>query len=144
MLQIFDFKNTFNNGIYMKRILCFLLFLLLSVLCMSTPISYASTNANWDGMIHTKIVAIDVACGNNYDFRVSVASPDLLNDCNTPHEPITWCYVNESDPNYKTYVSLLTLAYTMDYSVVLYLNKVQSSPGSSIFYAHIGYISVRK
>jgi len=96
-----------------------------------------STNlyASWDGILAGKINAIDVAPGENYGFRVSLTNRPKL--CGNNH---TWAYLNESDSNYQTFVSVLLAAKMADKQVVLYTN-IENTSGQS--YCHIGYISLR-
>jgi hypothetical protein len=96
-----------------------------------------STNAlaSWGGTVAGKINSIDVAPGQNYGFRVSLINAPKL--CGNNH---TWAYLNESDSNYKTFVSVLLAAKMADKQVVLYTNN-ESSSGKS--YCHIGYIVLK-
>jgi hypothetical protein len=96
-----------------------------------------STNvfASWDGILAGKINAIDVAPGQNYGFRVSLINAPKL--CGNNH---TWAYLNESDSNYQTFVSVLLAAKMADKQVTLY-TKIESTSGHD--YCHIGYISLR-
>jgi hypothetical protein len=105
-------------------------FLLLLLLISSTNV-YAA----WDGIIAGKINAIDIAPGQNYGFRVSLTNSPKL--CGNSH---TWAYLNESDSNYQTFVSVLLAAKMADKQVVLYTN-IENASGQG--YCHIGYISLR-
>ncbi|MBA6233639.1 MULTISPECIES: hypothetical protein [unclassified Colwellia] len=98
---------------------------------------FLSTNAlaSWDGTVAGKINSIDVAPGQNYGFRVSLINSPKL--CGNNH---TWAYLNESDSNYKTFVSVLLAAKMADKQVVLYTNHENSSGQS---YCHIGYMVLK-
>lgn len=102
----------------------------------------ADNNPNWDGIFTCKIRSIDITGGNNFDLRIGVTASDALNDTNTPHDNLTWVYLNERDANYKSYLSMLMLAFTMDYNVTFYIREVPRS-GTTVF-GHIGYIVVKK
>lgn len=75
-------------------------FFLFSLLLLST-----NALAAWDGTVSGKISSINVTGGENYGFRVSLANSPKL--CGNNH---TWAYLNESDSNYKTYISVLLAA----------------------------------
>ena len=102
-------------------------YLLLPLLILSTNVFGA-----WDGTVSGKISSINVTGGQNYGFRISLAnSPKLCGNNNT------WAYLNESDSNYKTYISVLLAAKMADKNVVVYTNQEKTSGQS---YCHIGYI----
>ena len=94
-------------------------------------------NPYWDGYATVRITRVDVTQNGNCDFRVMTNNEDLFNDTDEPHDPVSWAYLNESDVNYETYVAMLSMAFMMDYDVVIHVKKVDN-------YAHIGYISIRK
>jgi len=92
-------------------------------------------SGSWDGATTGKIVEFDVTGGNNYGFRISLKGLPKL--CGNQHN---WAYINESDSNYKVYVSALMAAYTAGKTVTVYTKK-ESRSGKG--YCHIGYIMVR-
>ena len=94
--------------------------------------SYAA-NA-WHGDARGNIYRIDVNNGENYGFRVYIKGNKPL--CGNEH---TWAYLNESDSNYETYVSVLLAARFADKPVTSYSNKETKS---GKYYCHIGYISL--
>ena len=96
---------------------------------------FATGASSWDGSVTGKIVRLDVTGGNNYGFRVRLEGAPAL--CGNQH---SWAYVNESDSNYKVYVSALMAAYTTGKKVSLYTNREGRSGNK---YCHIGYIMVR-
>lgn len=91
--------------------------------------------AAWDGSVEGKINSIDVAPGENYGFRVTLINAPKL--CRNNH---VWAYLNESDSNYQTFVSVLLSAKMADKQVVLYTNHENKSGQS---YCHIGYIVLK-
>ncbi len=97
-------------------------------------ISIISTNAlaSWDGVISGKINTIDVAPGQNYGFRISLKGGPQL--CGNTHK---WAYLNESDSNYQTFVSVLLAAKMADKEIIIYSNH-ETASGQS--YCHVGYI----
>jgi len=112
----------------MKNIFKFISFLSLMLLSSHSV-------AAWDGTLLGKINSIDVAPGQNYGFRISlVGFPKICGNDNT------WAYLNESDSNYNTYVSVLLAAKMADKNVVVY-TKRETSSGHN--YCHIGYISLK-
>ena len=92
--------------------------------------------AAWDGTVTGKIKQIDVEAlnGNNAGFRVALEGKPSL--CGNQH---TWAYVNRSDDNYQTAVSVILAAKMAGTPVTLYTNK---NAGWSD-YCHIGYIVLR-
>lgn len=119
------------------------IFLLVTLMLLSSIIFAVDVDPNWDGFIECKIMKLDVTEGNQYGIRVLTDQTDLLNDTNTTHDPISWAFLNENDSNYKTYVALLSLAFTMDYKVKIYVKEVPYGSETS-YAAHIGYLSVIK
>lgn len=92
----------------------------------------ASANAQqWDGSNTGKITTIDVTNAENFGFRVYLDGRPLCT--NGP----AWAYLNGSDSNYKTYVSLLMMARAMDRPVLIYTSKDQYG------YCKIGYVSMQ-
>jgi hypothetical protein len=88
----------------------------------------------WDGHVSGKIGSIDVTSGNNYDLRVTLVNgPKLCGNGNT------WAYLNNSDSNYQTYVSVLLAAKMAEKNVTIYTSKETKSGNG---YCHIGYISM--
>lgn len=98
--------------------------------------------ASWDGIVKCNITELQVADGQNYGFRVVTDVKDLLNKTTTQHDPIFWAYLNEGESNYATYVSMLSLAFTMGYQVELYVKEVKRT--GNTYFAHIGYIRIQK
>ncbi|ALQ07358.1 hypothetical protein WNY97_10520 [Pseudoalteromonas fuliginea] len=109
---------------------------IISKLLFTTSIVVSSSAlASWDGALAGKINTIDVAPGQSYGFRVSfIGAPKL---CGSSH---AWAYLNESDSNYNTFVSVLLAAKMGDREVVIYSNK-ETSSGQD--YCHIGYIALK-
>jgi hypothetical protein len=89
----------------------------------------------WDGAVEGQIQSIDVAPGENFGFRVSLKNAPKL--CGNGH---AWAYVNESDSNYKTFVSVLLAAKMAEKTVTIYTGK-ETTTGNS--YCHIGYVSMQ-
>ena len=87
--------------------------------------------ANWDGATREKITAIEVTAEGNYAFRVHLSGSPVL--CGNSNK---WAYLNKSDSNYETYVSLLTAAKFARSEVTIYAN--QSSNG----FCKIGHITI--
>lgn len=85
----------------------------------------------WDGTASGKISNIDVAPGNNYGFRVTLEGAPSL--CGNTH---TWAYLNDTDSNYQTFVSVLLAAKAAKMTVTLY--SIRKTDG----YCHLGYMSV--
>lgn len=93
---------------------------------------YSFATAAWDGMITGKIQNIDVTGGQNYGFRISLVNTPPL--CGSGH---AWAYLNDTDSNYETFVSVLLAAKLSDRSVTIYTNKETISGNN---YCKIGYI----
>lgn len=87
----------------------------------------------WDGNIKGVVKSIDVADNNNYDFRVTLQdnSGASKKSCS---QSVTWSYINESDSNYSTYVSVLLAAKMAKNDVTIFTNKDSNG------YCKIGYI----
>jgi hypothetical protein len=96
-----------------------------------TIFSYCNLASSWDGAIYGTISRIDVAPGENYGIRIYLKDfPKLCgNDSN-------WAYLNESDSNYKTFVSVLLAAHMSQKNVTLYSNQKNG-------YCQIGYVVVQ-
>lgn len=88
----------------------------------------------WDGIIVGKIASIDVTAGNNYGFRVSLEGSPAI--CGNAH---TWAFLNETDSNYQTFVSVLLTAKVSKQNITLYTNRAGAD---SAGYCHIGYIQI--
>jgi hypothetical protein len=88
----------------------------------------------WDNSVFGFISAIDVTGGNNYSLRVSLKDGQKI--CGEH----TWAYLNESDDNYQSYLSVILAAKMADKKITLYVNKEAASGNG---YCHIGYISVQ-
>lgn len=93
---------------------------------MLAPVAHA-----WDGTVTGRIVTVDVAEGSNYGFRITMSG--VSNMCT---DGPSWAYLNDTDSNYKTYVSALMLAKVQGVNVTVYSNRVGAN-------CHIGYISVK-
>lgn len=106
----------------MKKILALLVLTLLST----------SALAAWDGTTTGTIDRIEVTGGENYGFRVLLTGNPKL--CGNDHH---WAYLNESDSNYETYVSVLLSAKVSGTEVQLLTHK-ESNSGNE--FCHIGYI----
>jgi hypothetical protein len=88
--------------------------------------------AAWDGTVVGKIKDVHVTSAENYGYRVVLdGSPKL---CGNNH---TWAYLNKSDSNYETYVSVLLAAKFAKTNVTLYTTKSTANE-----YCHIGYIVI--
>ena len=108
----------------------------LSLILTIALLSSVHVNAAWDGTNSGKIHGIDVAApGDNYGFRISL-DDGTTKMCGNNH---TWAYLNETDSNYQTFVSVLLAAKMAEKSVIVYTNKDSSSNE----YCHIGYIGMR-
>ncbi|GEM77540.1 hypothetical protein [Vibrio sagamiensis] len=94
--------------------------------------SYAA-NA-WHGDVRGNISNIHVTNGENFGFRVILEGNKPL--CGNEH---TWAYLNESDSNYETYVSVLLAARLADRPVTIYSNW-ETKSGKK--HCHIGYIAL--
>lgn len=89
----------------------------------------------WDGSIAGKIAAIDVTDNNNYDFRVTLEG--AKKPCGNDN---TWAYLNHTDSNYNTYISVLLAAHLAGKEILVFANQEKISGKG---YCHIGYISIR-
>lgn len=103
----------------------------LIVLCAISSSAFA-----WDGTPEGKIAAIDVTAGGNYGFRVYLQGyPSLCTKQADGQPGDTWAYINETDSNYKTYVSVLLAAKTAGTRVKLHTTNTTGSR------CKIGYIT---
>jgi hypothetical protein len=91
----------------------------------------ATTAPAWDGAATGRIYQIDVTGGDNCGFRVILEGAPAL--CSNG---LNWAYLNDSDSNYKTYVTALMTANALGQTVTLY-NTI--APNG---YCHIGYIAI--
>lgn len=87
----------------------------------------------WDGNIRGIVKSIDVTDNNNYDFRVTLQDSSGVSK-KSCSQTVTWSYINESDSNYSTYVSLLLAAKMAKNDVTIFTTK--DSKG----YCKIGYV----
>lgn len=110
--------------LFKKRIIAFL-FVYLSFLMMA-PSSYA-----WDGTVTGYINTIDVADAENQGFRITFTQGEKF--CGTT----TWAFINKSDSNYETYVSVLLAAKISGKLLTVY-TTMQSSG-----FCKIGYVVLR-
>jgi hypothetical protein len=94
-----------------------------------------NVSASWDGVASGIIDTIQVTSGQNYGFRVSLKGNAKL--CGNDH---SWAYLNESDSNYKSYISVLLAAKMADKTVSLYANQEKSSGKN---YCHIGHLALK-
>jgi hypothetical protein len=90
----------------------------------------ASAAYAWDGVVSGTVVAFEVTGGNNFGFRVFISG--VTNMCGTGSN---WGFLNETDSNYKTYVSAILTAKAQGNSVTMYTTVDNG-------YCRIGYLSV--
>ncbi|WP_233081938.1 DUF5992 family protein [Rheinheimera soli] len=83
----------------------------------------------WDGITIGKIHTIDVTDAENFAFRITFTNGEKFCGIHT------WAFLNKSDSNYDTYVSVLLAAKMAEKTVSVYTT---SSGG----YCKIGYITV--
>lgn len=101
--------------------ICFSIFLLL----------FASlSHAEWAGDEIGQVESIHITGGGNYDLRVVLKGQAKL--CSTD---TSWAFLNESDHNYSSYLSVLLSAQASGKKVQIYTNKVGS-------YCKIGYLTI--
>ncbi|MCS4306768.1 hypothetical protein M2404_001093 [Rheinheimera pacifica] len=85
----------------------------------------------WDGEVYEKIQSIDVTGGGNYGFRVTLeGAPPICGNANT------WGFLNDTDSNYQTYVSVLLAAKAAKMNVTIF--TVRDVNG----YCHVGHVSI--
>lgn len=94
-------------------------------------LGFGSGAGTWDGIITGNIGRVDVAAGDNYGFRVSL--DPAVSMCGNAN---TWAYINESDSNYKVYVSTLLSASLADKQVTIHSTIGQGD------YCQIGFLTV--
>jgi len=99
------------------------------------PIFISIKAQAWDGSVSGKISIVDVTGGQNYGFRVSLKNSPKL--CGNSY---SWAYINQSDSNYQTYVSVLLAAKAMQSTVTIYTTR---KGGEANGYCKMGYISMR-
>lgn len=92
---------------------------------MIVPRAYA-----WDGIVKGLINSIDVTDADNYGFRITLTQGEKF--CGTT----TWAFINKSDSNYETYVSVLLTAKMSGKAVTIF--TTQQSGG----FCKIGYITL--
>lgn len=85
----------------------------------------------WDGEESGEIESIHVTKSENYAFRVTLKNPRPM--CGNQN---TWVYLNESDSNYDTYVSVLLAAKFANANVKIYTEQMANG------YCKIGYIAI--
>lgn len=83
----------------------------------------------WDGVTTGKINTIDVTNAEDFGFRITFTNGEKF--CGSQ----TWAFLNKSDSNYDTYVSVLLAAKMAEKTVSVYTT---SSGG----YCRIGYITI--
>lgn len=104
------------------------------ILALLVALQANYAHAAWDGTVTGKIKEIHVTNGNNFGFRVVLeGSPKL---CGNNSE---WAYINESDSNYNTFISVLTAVKAAGQNVRLYTKQKDGDPDG---YCQIGYIVV--
>ncbi len=87
--------------------------------------------ASWDGATRGEIIAIEVTAESNYAFRVWLKGSSGL--CGNDNK---WAYLNKSDSNYETYVTLLTAAKFSKTEVTIYANQSTNN------YCKIGHATI--
>jgi hypothetical protein len=92
---------------------------------------YCNLANSWDGAIYGTISRIDIAPGENYGIRIYLK--DFPKLCGNQAD---WAYLNESDSNYKTFVSVLLAAHMAQKNVTLYSNQQNG-------FCHIGYVVIQ-
>jgi hypothetical protein len=89
----------------------------------------------WDGVATGVISRIDtVNETNNFELRVFLGSTVMCN--NTTPSMNTWGNLNSSDPNYKTAVANLMLAFSTGKTVTIFTTNEGGG-------CHIHYVSVQ-
>lgn len=97
----------------MKQI--YRLFMAICAACVFTSASA------WDGIVSGKVSQLEVTAGGNYGVRVTVTNAPGGLMCTGG---ATWAYLNETDSNYKVYVSVLLMARATGASVSVYSTRV--------------------
>ena len=85
------------------------------LLVLTTLLSLNSFS--WDGVDKDRIGSIQVTAAENAGFRVGFESGKVFCDTHT------WAYLNKSDSNYETYVSVLLAAKMSGQEVTVYTMK---------------------
>lgn len=111
-------------SLFQKRMVALLLVSLSSF--MMVPQSYA-----WDGTVTGVINTIDVTDAENFGFRITFTQGEKF--CGTN----TWAFINKSDSNYETYVSVLLAAKMSGKALTVYTTKHSSG------FCKIGYLVLR-
>jgi len=106
--------------------------ILATLLILAASPCYVS--AAWDGITSGQIHSINVTSGENYGFRVTLSGAPKL--CGNTH---SWAYLNESQSNYQTFVSVILAAKMSNKQVILYTNK-ETTSGQE--YCRIGYLGL--
>ncbi|MDR6984480.1 hypothetical protein J2X32_003124 [Rheinheimera pacifica] len=101
------------------------------IAAMLLMVLFSGATVAWDGEVYGKLQSIDVTGGSNYGFRVTFeGAPPICGNANT------WGFLNDTDSNYQTYVSVLLAAKAAKMNVTIF--TVRDVNG----YCHIGHISV--
>jgi hypothetical protein len=95
-------------------------------------LAFADNSFSFDAATTGNIYRIEVTDGNNYGLRVALKNLPKL--CGNDHN---WAYLNDTDSNYKTYVSILLAAKMADKPVTIFASKETVSGNA---YCHIGSI----
>ncbi len=103
------------------------------IICLILLMSFSLPSYSWDGAITGKINTVDVAPGTNLGFRVSLSGAPAI--CGSA---ATWAYLNNTDSNYETFVSVMLAAKMADRAITIYTTKI-----GSLEYCKIGYISLQ-
>lgn len=111
-------------GLFRKQFVT-MLFVSLGLLSLA-PNSYA-----WDGTVTGYINTIDVTDAENQGFRITFTQGEKF--CGTS----TWAFINKSDSNYETYVSVLLAAKLSSKLLTIYTTKQSSG------FCKIGYMVLR-
>jgi len=93
-------------------------------------LSFATAVLAYDGQVTGKIFKMDAAADATQTFRVTFAGSPILCTGGT-----TYAYLSESDPNWKSFISTLQLAFVTNKTVNLYTWKVAGV-------CHIAYVEV--
>lgn len=75
----------------------------------------------WSGSAAGRIQAVEITAGSNFGFRVILAGPGVAQYCGSGNG---WGYLNESDSNYKVYVSSLLAAKATMSTVTLWMDNI--------------------
>ncbi len=100
------------------------------ILCFFSALSL-NAFAAWGGSNRGEISLIEVTAEHNFGYRVHLkGSPQLCGNTNT------FAYLNKSDSNYDTYVSVLTAAKFAKTEVTIYTNSDSNG------YCKIGHVFI--